>query len=62
MCNDSKSLFPRDANGVLHVVALSGGHDSTALALRRETVFLTLMWATQAFVVVMAILKPEGLL
>jgi len=28
----SDSLFPRDANGVLHVVALSGGHDSTALA------------------------------
>jgi hypothetical protein len=27
------SLFIRDENGVLHVVALSGGHDSTALAL-----------------------------
>lgn len=27
------SGLPRDANGVLHVVALSGGHDSTALAL-----------------------------
>jgi hypothetical protein len=26
-------LFPRDIAGVLHVVALSGGHDSTALAL-----------------------------
>ena len=26
-------LSPRDENGVLHVVALSGGHDSTALAL-----------------------------
>lgn len=26
------NLFERDANGVLHVVALSGGHDSTALA------------------------------
>ena len=25
-------LFPRDENGVLRVVALSGGHDSTALA------------------------------
>ena len=23
----------RDENGVLHVIALSGGHDSTALAL-----------------------------
>lgn len=26
------NLFPRDEAGVLHVVALSGGHDSTALA------------------------------
>lgn len=26
-------LFVRDAKGVLHVVALSGGHDSTAMAL-----------------------------
>jgi len=26
-------LFPRDDEGVLHIVALSGGHDSTALAL-----------------------------
>jgi hypothetical protein len=26
-------MFPRDSLGVLHVVALSGGHDSTALAL-----------------------------
>ena len=26
-------MFIRDANGTLHVVALSGGHDSTALAL-----------------------------
>ena len=26
------SLYKRDAHGVLHVVALSGGHDSTALA------------------------------
>lgn len=26
------SLFERDENGVLHVVALSGGHDSTAMA------------------------------
>jgi hypothetical protein len=27
-----KPLFPRDPQGVLHVVALSGGHDSTAMA------------------------------
>lgn len=27
------SLFVRDSRGTLHVVALSGGHDSTALAL-----------------------------
>lgn len=27
------SMFERDADGVLHVVGLSGGHDSTALAL-----------------------------
>lgn len=27
------SLYERDALGVLHIVALSGGHDSTALAL-----------------------------
>lgn len=26
-------MFDRDENGVLHVVALSGGHDSTALSL-----------------------------
>ncbi len=26
-------MFKRDENGVLHVVALSGGHDSTALSL-----------------------------
>lgn len=26
-------MFERDENGVLHVVALSGGHDSTALAV-----------------------------
>jgi 3'-phosphoadenosine 5'-phosphosulfate sulfotransferase (PAPS reductase)/FAD synthetase len=26
-------LYPRDADGILHIVALSGGHDSTALAL-----------------------------
>jgi 3'-phosphoadenosine 5'-phosphosulfate sulfotransferase (PAPS reductase)/FAD synthetase len=25
-------MFPRDAYGILHVVALSGGHDSTAMA------------------------------
>lgn len=31
--SDISSLLQRDANGVLHVVALSGGHDSTALAL-----------------------------
>lgn len=31
------SLFVRDSQGILHVVALSGGHDSTALAfLLRE--------------------------
>lgn len=30
---EPNSLTPRDENGVLHVVALSGGHDSTALAL-----------------------------
>jgi len=32
-------MIERDENGVLHVVALSGGHDSSALAmelLRRE--------------------------
>lgn len=31
-------LFPRDENGILHTVALSGGHDSTAMAflLREE--------------------------
>jgi 3'-phosphoadenosine 5'-phosphosulfate sulfotransferase (PAPS reductase)/FAD synthetase len=27
------TILPRDENGVLHVVALSGGHDSTALSL-----------------------------
>jgi len=30
--NAISSLFARDADGVLHIVALSGGHDSTALA------------------------------
>jgi len=34
---EATDLFPRDAAGTLHVVALSGGHDSTALAfLLRE--------------------------
>lgn len=27
-----EGLFPRDENGVLHVVALSGGHDSSSMA------------------------------
>lgn len=27
------NIFPRDEGGVLHIVALSGGHDSTAMAL-----------------------------
>lgn len=26
-------MFPRDENGILHVVALSGGHDSTIMSL-----------------------------
>jgi tRNA(Ile)-lysidine synthase TilS/MesJ len=31
-------MLERDADGVLHIVALSGGHDSTALSiLLKET-------------------------